>query len=192
MRFIRALAATSGGSRLNFCTALSGSGRASPMGEARTGPTSAICSGERSSFVASRRSIGEPARTGMRTWDSSIGTSPRSSDPPPVTRTCDTGRRPGSEAKYWIEFRISSTSSSIGAWAICSAAWIWVESSPNLYLMVSASTIGMSSEAEMAAVVALPPEPMVRTNWGRPFWWTTTTVSPAPMDTMASGWSELS
>ena len=41
----------------------------------------------------------------------------------------------------------------------------------------------------MAAVVALPPEPIVRTNWGRPCWWMTTTVRPAPMETMASGWS---
>ncbi len=49
---------------------------------------------------------------------------------------------------------------------------------------------GMSSAPEMAAVVAFPPEPMVRTNWGRPFWWTTTTVRPAPTDTMASGCSD--
>ncbi len=42
----------------------------------------------------------------------------------------------------------------------------------------------------MAAVVALPPAPTVRTNCGRPCWWTTTTVSPAPTDTIASGCSE--
>ena len=56
--------------------------------------------------------------------------------------------------------------------------------------MPSASGRGMSRVPEMAAVVAFPPEPMVRTNCGRPFWWTTTTVSPAPTETMASGCSD--
>ena len=32
----------------------------------------------------------------------------------------------------------------------------------------------------MAAVASLPPVPIVRTNWGRPSWCTTTTVNPAP------------
>ena len=128
----------------------------------------------------------------MRTCDSSMANSPCNSEPPPVTRTWDTGRRPGNDAKYWMEFRISSTSSNMLGCATRSAAWTWCEFSPSRYLRASASMIGMSSAAEMAAVVALPPLPMVRTNWGRPFWWTTTTLRPAPMDTMASGWSEPS
>ena len=122
----------------------------------------------------------------MRTCASIMGMRPWSSDPPPVTSTWDTGGLPSSEAKYWMEFLISSTSSCMLGCATRSADWIWADSVPNWYLMVSASTIGTSSDAEMAAVVAFPPEPMVRTNCGRPPWWTTTTVSPAPMETMAS------
>ena len=103
--------ATSGGKRLNFLTALSGSGSANPIGVDRTTPTSLACSSLRSSLEMSSRSSGEMESTGRRTWLSSIACSPWSSEPPPVNKTRATGIRPGSDAKYWIELRISPTSS---------------------------------------------------------------------------------
>ena len=57
--FIRTRWATSGGRRLNFFTALSGSGSAKPIGVARTGPTSLACSSLRSNFEVSSRVSGE-------------------------------------------------------------------------------------------------------------------------------------
>ncbi len=184
--------ATSGGMRLNFFTDLSGSGRARPMGDARTGPTSEACSSVKPSLEWSTRSSGDTRSTGSPTCSSNMGTKPSRSVPPPVTSTRPTGRRPGSDAKYWTEFLISLTRSCIDAMAARLAACIWVESSPILRLTASASLIGRSRAAEMAAVVAFPPAPTVRTNCGRPCWWMTTTVRPAPTETMASGCSVAS
>ena len=65
IRFIRARRTTSGGSRLNFLTDLSGSGRARPIGAARTGPTSSACASVRSSREMSERPRGETVRTGI-------------------------------------------------------------------------------------------------------------------------------
>ena len=135
----------------------------------------------------SRRASGDTCSTGMRTCARSSFTSPRRRAPPPVSRTRAMGTRPGRVAKYCTEFRISPTSSAMAGCTALSAARTWGDSSPSRRLSASASTSGRSSEDATAAVAALPPVPMVRTNWGRPCWWTTTTVSPAPIDTMASG-----
>ena len=150
-------------------TALSGSGRARPIGEARTGATSAACSGERSSLETSSRSRGEP----VRDRDADLGLEHRD-------ETVELGAAAGhQDPRHRAAGRAArrSTGSSSGSRRparACSAGrsarppGSGRSSSPKRYLRVSASTIGTSREAEMAAVVALPPEPMVRTNWGRP------------------------